>query len=381
MRRRPAHEPTPHHGTGRSLAGSRRYSPDGRRGTPLEYIDAESSGSAQSRPYPRHDAHGDPALQSPARTERALEARPARRRETPLSGIGIRDVARSFTTKDGQLAVLDGVSFAVPAGSITALIGPNGCGKSTLLRIVAGLLTPDRGGVELDGDPVAGPDPRVGFVFQESRLLPWRDAGSNVAFPLELAGWDRARLDEQVHDLLALVGLEDFARAYPHELSGGMRQRVSIARALALGPTVLILDEPFSALDALTRERFNAELVGLWRTTATTILLVTHSIPEAVYLADQVVVLSPRPAQVAAVIPVELDRALRTAQLDVLGIGRTAAAIRSHLADTTTDPTPAELTAELARRRMPQVPIEEMGVPAWFDPFGGDDRGSAEDGP
>ncbi len=306
--------------------------------------------------------------------EGALEAQQHADGRAPLSGIVIRDVARSFTSKERQLAVLDGVSFTVPAGSITALIGPNGCGKSTLLRIVAGLLAPDRGGVELDGDAVTGPDPRVGFVFQEPRLLPWRDAQSNVAFPLELAGWERARQDEQVHDLLALVGLSDFARAHPHELSGGMRQRVSIARALALGPTVLVLDEPFSALDALTRERFNAELVGLWRTTATTILLVTHSIPEAVYLADQVVVLSPRPARVAAVVPVELDRALRTAQLDVLGVGRTAATIRSHLADTTTDPTPAELTAELARRRAPQVPIEAMGVPAWFDPFGGDDR-------
>jgi NitT/TauT family transport system ATP-binding protein len=220
---------------------------------------------------------------------------------------------------------------------------------------------------------VIGPDPRVGFVFQEPRLVPWRDAYENVGYPLELAGWDRGRREEQVHDLLGLVGLSDFGTARPHELSGGMRQRVSIARALALGPSVLILDEPFSALDALTRERFNAELVRLWLATRTTILLVTHSIAEAVYLADQVVVLSPRPGRVEAVVPVDLDRARRTAQLDILGIGRTAVAIRSHLADTTADPSPEELTAELTRRRAPRVPIEEVGVPAWFDPFGRED--------
>lgn len=266
------------------------------------------------------------------------------------------------------------MSFEVPGGSITALIGPNGCGKSTLLRIVAGLLPADRGRVELDGEAVSGPDPRVGFVFQEPRLLPWRDAAANVGYPLELAGWEPSRRDEQVHDLLGLVGLSDFARARPHELSGGMRQRVSIARALALGPGVLILDEPFSALDALTRERFNAELVRLWRATATTILLVTHSIAEAVFLADQVVVLSPRPAGVAAVVPVDLDRARRSVQPDVLGIGRAAAAIRRHLADTTADPSPEELTAERARRGSGRASIEDLGVPAWFDPFGREDR-------
>jgi NitT/TauT family transport system ATP-binding protein len=137
---------------------------------------------------------------------------------------------------------------------------------------------------------------------------------------------------------------------------------------------VLILDEPFSALDALTRERFNAELVSLWQATGTTIVLVTHSIAEAVYLADQVVVLTPRPARVAAIVEVDLDRARRRAQLDVLGMGRTAAAIRRHLADTTADPSPVELSAELARRRAPRLSIEEVGVPAWFDPFGGEDR-------
>jgi ABC-type nitrate/sulfonate/bicarbonate transport system ATPase subunit len=165
-----------------------------------------------------------------------LKIRESRTRRAPLATIVLRDVVRSFATHDGSLAVLDGVSFEIPHGTIAALIGPNGCGKSTLLRVVAGLLPPDRGEVELDGEPVTGPDPRIGFVFQEPRLLPWRDAQGNVSYPLELAGWDRSRREEQVRDLLGLVGLADFGRARPHELSGGMRQRVSIARALAWVP-------------------------------------------------------------------------------------------------------------------------------------------------
>jgi NitT/TauT family transport system ATP-binding protein len=270
--------------------------------------------------------------------------------------------------------VLDAVDFDVPERSVVALIGPNGCGKSTLLRLVGGLLSADAGAVELDGTPVTGPDPRVGFVFQEPRLLPWRDAASNIAYPMEIAGWSRTRIDEQVRDLLGLVGLREFASSRPHELSGGMRQRVSIARALALGPSVLLLDEPFSALDALTRERFNQELVELWERTETTILLVTHAIGEAVYLADRVVVLSPRPGRVVADIEVDVDRAHRDAGIDTLGMGRVAASIRSHLAGATDDPSRAELAAEIGRRgRSRHVPIEELGVAAWFDPFGRED--------
>lgn len=238
------------------------------------------------------------------------------------------------------------------------------------MRIVSGLLRPNTGRVELDGTPVNGPDPRIGFVFQEPRLLPWRDAAANVAYPLELAGWPRARRQEQVRDLLGLVGLREFAGARPHALSGGMRQRLAIARALALGPSVLLLDEPFSALDALTRERFNAELVDLWDRTETTILLVTHSISEAIFLADRVVVLSARPGRLVADLPVDIDRAARESNIDMLAAGRTAALIRRHLAGATDDPSPAELSAELARRQRTQgLRIEELGEPAWFDPF------------
>ena len=260
-----------------------------------------------------------------------------------------------------------------------ALIGPNGCGKSTLLRVLGGLIRPDAGTVSLDGDPVTGPDPRVGLVFQEPRLLAWRTAEANVRFPMELAGWPRARQEARASDLLGLVGLREFATARPSTLSGGTRQRVSIARALALEPSVLLLDEPFSALDALTRERFNAELLRLWERTGTTIVLVTHSIPEAVFLADRVVVLSPRPGRVVAEIPVDLPRPRRVADLDSAFVSSVAARRPPLLVDTTDD---AIAHGRGAGRAVsgtrpgssPRHADTEPGTPAWFDPFRRDDE-------
>jgi NitT/TauT family transport system ATP-binding protein len=216
-------------------------------------------------------------------------------------------------------------------------VGPNGCGKSTLLRVIAGLLPAEAGIVEVEGRPVVGPDPRVGLVFQEPRLLPWRTALANVAFPLEVGGAGRPAREARARDLLGLVGLRDWEGARPGELSGGMRQRLAIARALALEPSVLLLDEPFSALDALTRERFNVELLRLWERIGSTIVLVTHSIPEAVFLADRVVVLSPRPAAITADVAVELPRPRRLPDLDAAVLSRTAAEIRAHLAGATDD--------------------------------------------
>jgi NitT/TauT family transport system ATP-binding protein len=221
----------------------------------------------------------------------------------------------------------------VPAGTVLAVIGPNGSGKSTLLRLLGGLLRPGGGSVAIDDQEIAGPDPRIGFVFQEPRLLPWRDVLGNVAFPLEVSGRPPAERLARARRLLELVGLRAFARARPHELSGGMRQRVALARALALDPELLLLDEPFSALDALTRERFNVELLGLWARTKTTIVLVTHSIPEAVFLADRVVVLSPRPGRVVTDVPVDLPRPRRLGDLDAAGVSRAAQRIRAHLAE------------------------------------------------
>jgi NitT/TauT family transport system ATP-binding protein len=276
-------------------------------------------------------------------------------------------VSRSFLTGGQRLPVLDGISFHVADREVVAIVGPNGSGKSTLLRVICGLLAPDSGSITLDGQPVADADPRIGLIFQEPRLLPWRQALDNVALPLELAGSPVAERRRRALELLELVGLESFAAAYPHQLSGGMRQRLAIARALAREPSVLLLDEPFSALDAMTRERFNAELLELWQRTGTTILLVTHSISEAVFLADRVLVMSPRPAKVIAEVPVELDRPRTAAALDGAVFSRTSALIRAHLTGT---------AADYAAQERAAAPVHDVlewaGSPAYFDPFRSD---------
>ena len=241
--------------------------------------------------------------------------------------LAARDVRVAF----GSTVALDGLSFEARRAEVVALIGPNGCGKSTFLRVAAGLLRPDAGAVVLDGAPVAGPDPRIGLVFQEPRLLPWRSVADNVTWPLELAGWGRPRRDARLRELIALVGLEGAERVRPSQLSGGMRQRAALARTLALGPEVLLLDEPFSALDALTRERLNLELLRLHADTGTTIVVVTHSIPEAILLADRVVVLTPRPGRVAAEIPIDAPRPRSLERLDAAVVSDAAAEIRRHL--------------------------------------------------
>jgi len=257
---------------------------------------------------------------------------------SPSDGRGaitMRDLSFAFTTRNGaSLPVLDHVDLEIPGGGIIALIGPNGCGKSTLLRVVAGLLEPRSGVALLDGAPIAGPDPRIGLVFQEPRLLPWRSAAANITYPLELAGWPADRQAERLAALVELVGLEpEIKEARPSELSGGTRQRVALARALAHEPQVLLLDEPFSALDALTRERFDLELLRLWVRSAATIVLVTHSIPEAILIADRVVVLSSRPARIVADIAVDLPRPRSIADLDEAVVSGTARRIRAHLGD------------------------------------------------
>jgi NitT/TauT family transport system ATP-binding protein len=239
----------------------------------------------------------------------------------------IADVSFGF----GQLDVLDRVSIDLPPGEVVALIGPNGSGKSTLLRVVAGLLAPRHGRVELDGRTISAPDPAIGLVFQEPRLLPWRSVADNVAYPLELAGIPRDVRHARAARLLELMRVAEFATARPSQLSGGLRQRVALARALALEPRVLLLDEPFSALDALTRERLNLELLELWGATGTTILLVTHSIPEAIFVADRVAVMSPRPGRIVAQLQVELPRPRRLDAMDAATVSPLAAEIRRHL--------------------------------------------------
>jgi NitT/TauT family transport system ATP-binding protein len=226
---------------------------------------------------------------------------------------------------------LDGLSLDVAAGEVVALIGPNGCGKSTFLRVAAGLLAPESGSVALDGDPIVAPDPRIGLVFQEPRLLPWRSVADNVGWPLQLAGLPRAEVTSRVGELLELVGLEDATALRPVQLSGGMRQRAAIARSMALAPEVVLLDEPFSALDALTRERFNLDLLRLQERTATTVVIVTHSIPEAILMADRVVVMTPRPGRVAAEVRIDAPRPRELTTVDAALVSEAAAEIRRHL--------------------------------------------------
>ena len=265
--------------------------------------------------------------------------------------------------------MLDDISLDVPAHGITAVVGPNGSGKSTLLRLIAGLLAPDAGTILIDGERVADADARVGLVFQEPRLLPWRTTLDNVAFSLELSGVAKAERHERAGAMLDLVGLSPFARAYPHQLSGGMRQRAAIARALVRDPQILLLDEPFSALDALTRERFGEELLDIWQRTGTTILMVTHSIAEAVFLADEVVVLTARPGRVAASIAVPLGRPRLADALDSAAFSRTAATIRAHLSGS-----PADIAAQEAAAAPVSDVLDRAGAPAFFDPFGGAPR-------
>ena len=226
----------------------------------------------------------------------------------PGLGVTIRDVGVRFGVPGRGVEALAGCSLEVAAGSFTVIIGPNGCGKSTLLRLVAGLIAPASGSVTVDGRPPRPGDRRVGLAFQQPRLVPWRSTLDNVALPLELAGVPVVERRALASGALERVGLAAAADLRPRELSGGMAQRAALARALIGDPPVLLLDEPFSALDALTRETFDAELQRLWLERPRTVILVTHSVSEAVALADRVAVMTPRPGRVARIVEVDLPR-------------------------------------------------------------------------
>lgn len=217
-------------------------------------------------------------------------------------------LSKAFRLQGETLPVIAGVSFGVRAGEFVCLVGPSGSGKSTLLRLVAGLLPPDSGQIWLAGQPLSQPNSQMVVVFQKANLMPWRTVLDNVQLPLHVQKRPPAEAQRRASEALALVGLSEFSASYPHELSGGMQQRVAIARALVADPQILLLDEPFGALDALTRERLNQELLRLWQVSQKTVLMVTHDIQEAVLLADRVLVLSQRPATLAAEIPITLSR-------------------------------------------------------------------------
>jgi NitT/TauT family transport system ATP-binding protein len=246
-----------------------------------------------------------------------------------LDGVGM-----TYPTASGTVEALRDVDLAVGRGELVAIVGPSGCGKSTLLRIIAGLRPPSRGRVEVDGRPVERPLRSVGMVFQAPVLLKWRTIESNVLLPAELSGLDPRAYRARARELLALVGLAEFAQKLPRELSGGMQQRASLCRALLLDPPLLLMDEPFGALDAMTRDEMNLELLRVWGEGARerkTIVFVTHSIPEAVFLADRVIVMTPRPGRLGRVFAVPLPRPRTVASRAHSDFGPLALAIHESL--------------------------------------------------
>ncbi|MGH9185456.1 MAG: ABC transporter ATP-binding protein [Acidimicrobiales bacterium] len=237
----------------------------------------------------------------------------------PEVAVAVTGATKVFNRgRPNQVDALSELNLVVERGEFVSLIGPSGCGKSTLLRLIGNLTDPTAGAVTVNGKPArqARLDQDYGMAFQQAGLFEWRTVAKNVELPLELRGWDRARRHQRATELLDLVKLGDFAQHRPHELSGGMQQRVAIARALASDPALLLMDEPFGALDEMTREHMQAELTRICAETDTTVVFVTHSIPEAVYLSDRVMVMSPRPGRIRAEIPVDLgDRVFETREL------------------------------------------------------------------
>jgi len=226
-----------------------------------------------------------------------------------MGHLAISDLTQVFCKDDGsELVALDHVSLEVKDKEFVCILGPSGCGKTTLLRLIAGLDISRNGSIVLDGEEMRGPSPKIGFVFQEYSLFPWRTVVDNTAFGLEMKGMSREERYRIAERYLDLVNLSAFKTSYPSELSGGMRQRVAVARALALDPVLLLMDEPFGALDAQTRNMLQTELLDIWEKTQKTIIFITHSVDEAVYLSDRIIVLSPRPGTVCKTVSIDLPR-------------------------------------------------------------------------
>ncbi len=236
-----------------------------------------------------------------------------------MTDITIQHLSVTYPIKHRTpLPALEHLSFTIPSGAFVALVGPSGCGKTTLLRVVGGLLPPTSGTVTIGTDTPdqARQQRRISLMFQQAVLLPWRTALHNIELPLQVAGMPPQQRRTIAHEFLALVGLGNFAQAYPHQLSGGMKQRVALARALAFQPSVLLMDEPFAALDEMTRERLNSELLRIWTNTRATVLFVTHALAEAVFLADRVIVLSQQPGSIIADMAIPLPRPRTPALLE-----------------------------------------------------------------
>jgi NitT/TauT family transport system ATP-binding protein len=249
-----------------------------------------------------------------------------------VPAVALTGVYKTFATASGELVrALANANLTIHAGEFIAVVGASGCGKTTLLRLIAGLERCSSGSIAINGAPQTGPSEQVGIVFQDPTLLPWRTVLQNVLLPVEVLKLDTRKYGERARVLLETVGLKDFKNKYPHELSGGMRQRVAIARALVHDPAMLLMDEPFGALDALTRDQMNLELLDIWSATKKTVLLITHSITESIFLADRVIVMSPRPGRVVEEIAIELPRPRTLEMINKEEFGKYVRSIRGLL--------------------------------------------------
>jgi NitT/TauT family transport system ATP-binding protein len=258
----------------------------------------------------------------------AREVRSASAAADPV--IAVRSLAKSYGAQSGAVQALAAIDFEIGEGEFVAIVGPSGCGKTTLLKILAGLMPASEGKALLRGTQILGPRRDIGMVFQAPVLFPWRTVLDNVLLPADVQRLDRQRLRTVGRDLLRLVGLAGFERRYPWELSGGMQQRVAIVRALIHDPAMLLMDEPFGALDAMTREQMNLELQRIWLERRKTVVFITHSIPEAVFLADRVFVMTPRPGRIAEAITIDLPRPRSLDVMSTTAFGAYALRVRHH---------------------------------------------------
>ena len=245
--------------------------------------------------------------------------------------ISVRGLNKTYGTHDGSsISALSDINLEIARGEFVTVVGPSGCGKTTLLKILAGILHKSSGNVLVNGNPIEGPSRQLGVVFQEPLLLPWRNIIDNVMVPIEVQGQDRQTFKTVARQMLELVGLGGFENKYPRELSGGMQQRVGIARALIHDPDFLLMDEPFGALDAMTREQMNLELLDIWAAKKKTVLVVTHSIAEAVFLADRIVVMTSRPGRISEIIDISLPRPRHLDMINSDDFGKYVKRVRSY---------------------------------------------------
>jgi NitT/TauT family transport system ATP-binding protein len=247
-------------------------------------------------------------------SDKLNETKPSKR---PANKVVIEKLHKTYLTSSGRTVALQDVSLTIGKDEFITLVGPSGCGKSTLLRAISALIKPSKGKILIDGAPLSSPSNQVGIVFQQAVLLPWRTVLDNVLLPAEILRLDLVKARARAHDLLNMVGLSGFEARYPGELSGGMQQRAAICRALIHNPSMLLMDEPFAALDALTREELGLELLRIWAAEKKTIVFVTHNISEAILLADRVVAMSPRPGRISEIVSIDLPRP-RTLDMEFL---------------------------------------------------------------